>query len=142
VEEQVSRGWVVVRVREDRLQFLGHHDWVGELDEECRIEDEQQALRFVREPGETRVSWEMAERLVAEDRQLRELLRLRTAAKAAEEAITHTLVRAREDAHGLGYYLGPYTQSFEGLVRALALLLEKDVAEVRAAALGRKGGAS
>jgi hypothetical protein len=66
-----------------------------------------------------------------------ELERLRAANKAAEDAITHTLVRAREDAKGLGYYLGPYTQSFEGLVRALAALLGKDVAEVRAAALGR-----
>jgi hypothetical protein len=63
----VSRGWVVIRVRDGRLQFLGQNGWLVELLDEALVEDERTAERLVREPGESRVSWEMAERMLADE---------------------------------------------------------------------------
>lgn len=66
-----------------------------------------------------------------------EIERLRVANKAAEDAITYTLVRARREPDDLGYHLGPHSQAFEDLCRALALMLDKPLAEVRSAAARR-----
>jgi hypothetical protein len=45
-------------------------------------------------------------------------------------AVEHVLNQAQRDPKGLGYYVGPYTRSFELLCEAEAHYLSRDVADV------------
>lgn len=56
--------------------------------------------------------------------------------EASKTAIIHVLLRARRDPEGLGYYLGPRSESFEKLVTAAALLTGEDRASLRARLAG------